>query len=103
MQQPETGHDPGNDSVTLTLAEKPRYRWHHKFAAVMAAIFCFELGVFLLIYPWVTDWAPSAAVFPLWVRQAWQSPFFRGALSGLGVLNIWISFVEVFRFRRFSA
>jgi hypothetical protein len=33
----------------------------------------------------------------------WDSPYFRGALSGLGVVNIYISLAEVFRFRRTPA
>jgi hypothetical protein len=79
------------------------YRWYHKLAAVMAAIFCFELGVFLIIYPWAEGWTMSAfAYLPLWARPIWIDPFFRGAVSGLGLLNIYISFLEVFRLRRFA-
>jgi hypothetical protein len=86
------------DSVT------PRYRWYHKMAGVMTAIFCFELGVFLLVYPWASEWDLNYLAFlPIWARSVWSSPYFRGAVSGLGILNIYISFVEVFRLRRFSA
>ena len=87
----------------LEVVPRPKYSWYHKLTAVMGAIFCFEIGVFLLVYPWASDWQPNAMVFPLWARQLWQNPWFRGALSGLGALNIWISFIEVFRFRRFSS
>ena len=86
----------------LTIVPRPHYRWYDKLAAVMAAIFCFEVGLFLLVYPWVTEWEPGTAFFPVWFRQLWDNPAFRGALSGIGALNIWISFIEVFRFRRFS-
>ena len=80
------------------------YRWYHKMAGVMAAIFCFELGVFLLIYPWASEWNVNYFAFlPVWARGIWASPYFRGAISGLGILNIYISFHEVFRLRRFSA
>ncbi|MDZ4800961.1 MAG: hypothetical protein SGI92_22610 [Bryobacteraceae bacterium] len=89
-------------TTELAVVPKPHYHWYDKLAAVMAAIFCFEVGLFLLVYPWVTEWEPGPGFFPLWFRQLWDNPAFRGALSGLGVLNIWISFVEVFRFRRFS-
>jgi hypothetical protein len=90
--------DPGED------AGLRRYRWYHKFAGVMAAIFCFEVGVFLLVYPWASEWDVNYSAFlPFWARNVWASPYFRGAVSGLGILNIYISFVEVFRLRRFSA
>jgi hypothetical protein len=87
-----------------TPQARPAYRWYHKAAGVMAAIFCFELGVFLLVFPWIDDWTVRYFSFlPLWAHAWWVSPYFRGAVSGLGLLNIYISFAEVFRLRRFSA
>ena len=85
-------------------AAAPGYRWYHKLGSVLVAIFCFEIGVFLLVYPWISDWDVTYYAFlPFWARAIWVSPYFRGAISGLGVLNIYISFVEVFRLRRFSS
>ena len=78
------------------------YRWYHKASAVAGAVFCFELGVFLLVYPWIGNWDPLAAWLPVWARPFWVNSWFRGAVSGLGALNIYISFTEVFRLRRFS-
>ena len=84
-------------------AELPvEYRWYHKASAVAGAVFCFELGVFLLVYPWIGNWDPLASWLPVWARPHWVSSWFRGAVSGLGLLNIYISFTEVFRLRRFS-
>jgi hypothetical protein len=34
------------------------------------------------------------------VRTIWENAYFRGALSGLGLVNIYISLGEVFRLRR---
>lgn len=80
------------------------YRWYEKLAGVMAAIFCFQLGVFLLLFPWASLWdANYYGILPMWARSFWGNPYFRGAISGLGLLNIYISFVEVLRLRRFSA
>jgi hypothetical protein len=78
------------------------FRWYHKLGAVAASVFCFELGAFLLIYPWISDWNVSAALLPVWGREIFTSAWLRGAVSGLGMLNIYISIVEVFRLRRFS-
>ena len=107
QKQPESAQISSESSgqaqgLTLLRQERPSYRWYHKLTAVMAALFCFELGVFLLIYPWVSDWTLNASVIPLWGRAIWTSSPFRGAISGVGILNIYISFTEVARLRRFS-
>lgn len=70
--------------------------WYLKLATLLALIFCFELGVFLLIFPWATDWRLNFfSNLPMW-----NSPYFRGAVSGLGLLNIYISLSEVIRLKR---
>lgn len=98
-----TGSVVANPAETSS-SETPRYKWYHKLAGLFAVIFCFELGVFLLVFPWASDWDLSYfSSLPLWASGVWASPYFRGAISGLGVLNIYVSFVEVFRLRRFSA
>ncbi len=80
-----------------------QHRWYHKAASVLFAIFCFEIGLFLLYLPWSRYWDDHfLATYPAW-HAWWASPFLRGAVSGLGIVNLYISFGEVFRLRRFSA
>ena len=84
-------------------AQTQKSTWVQKGFALLLIIFCMELGVFLMFYPWTDQWTQN--VFPARVsllRPIWLNGYFRGALSGLGVLNLWISLVEVFRLRRFS-
>ena len=38
---------------------------------------------------------------PEWHRF-WDNSYVRGAISGLGVVNLYISFLEIFRLRRFA-
>lgn len=85
----------------LQAVPRPQYRWYHKTAGLIAVILLFELGVFLMIWPWASDW--DLAFLPYGVRQIWNSNYFRGAVTGLGVLNIYLFFIEVFRLRRFSS
>jgi hypothetical protein len=75
--------------------------WLRKFGALLFVIFCFEIGVFLLVFPWLDPWPNNwmADVLP-WIGTVWSNPYFRGAVSGLGAVNIYISFIEVFRLRR---
>ncbi|MBI3683903.1 MAG: hypothetical protein HY235_26305 [Acidobacteria bacterium] len=85
-------------------AFRPEYRWYHKVAAVLFAIFCFELGVFLLVFPWLDFWENN--FFATWnytLQQMWMNPYFRGMISGLGLVNIFVSFIEIVRLRRFSS
>jgi hypothetical protein len=80
---------------------QPKTAWYQKLGVLLFIIVCFEVGVFLLIFPWMEYWNNnSIASFAPWMREIWESPYFRGALSGLGVINICISLAEVFRLRR---
>jgi hypothetical protein len=88
--------------------------WHVKARAVLFAIFCFELGVFLLVFPWMDRWSTNyfalltpesydAAHWYQWWRLTWNSGYFRGAISGIGLLNIYISLAAVARLREFAS
>ena len=63
---------------------------------LVVAAFFFEAGLVLLILPWsgfwdrnlILEW--SHALFDLT-----RSPYVRGAVSGLGFLNLWIGLIEV--------
>lgn len=92
--------EPGPVPVSAPARE---YRWYHKAGAIAFTIVCFELGVFLLVFPWMEVWDANyfAGLDPRWA-QVWRNPYFRGAVSGLGLANIFISFVEIVRLRRFS-
>ena len=78
-----------------------RPEWHRRLWRVIYVVFCFEIGVFLICFPWLDYWNNNAlATLTPWIREIWISSYFRGALSGLGVLNLLISLGEVFRLRR---
>jgi hypothetical protein len=80
-----------------------KYRWYHRVGAVAAAVFCFEVGAFLILFPWGRYWDTTlASLIPAGARPLWLNPYFRGAVSGLGLLNVYISIVEALRLRRFS-
>jgi len=79
------------------------YRWYHKFSALLFAVLCFELGAFLVMFPWLESWGSNyiRSIHP-WIDSMWMRPEFRGALTGLGVVNLYIALGEIFRLRRFS-
>jgi hypothetical protein len=81
---------------------EPRYRWYHKAGALVYIFFCFELGVFLLLFPWLDLWEKNYFSTLLPWSGFWNNDYVRGAVSGLGLMNIAISFSELLRLRRFS-
>ena len=101
-----TPSEPGIPPAAIRTEGPPppqprRYRWYHRFTAVVFATLCLEIGLFLLLFPW-TNYAGNFAAFrPEW-RAYWDNAYVRGAISGLGVVNLYISFTEIKRLRRFS-
>jgi hypothetical protein len=77
-----------------------RHTWYHKLAIFLFIIVCFEVGAFLAVFPWTPQWETNSLANLLpWLRGVWGSSYFRGALSGLGLLNIYISLGEVSHLR----
>ena len=81
----------------------PAPGWFSRLSSVLFIIFCFELGLFLLIYPWTDSWTDnyfawviSGSVQTSW-HEFWNNSYVRGGVSGLGVVNVWIAILEVFR------
>ena len=78
-----------------------RRSWAQKLGSLLFVLVCFEVGAFLLLFPWMEYWDHnSIAAFAPWVRSVWDSAYFRGALSGLGLVNIYIALAEVLRMLR---
>ena len=77
------------------LEEPPppaRKTWVQKLGVLVFVLVCFEVGLFLLLFPWMEYWDHNwiAALTP-WMRDVWDSAYFRGAVSGLGLVNIYIA------------
>jgi hypothetical protein len=73
-------------------------RWHRRILGICLVIFAFELGLFLLIFPWLPNW--DVNWIPLHSRilsEVWMNQYFRGALSGLGLLNMYVAAIEAGR------
>jgi len=59
-------------------------------------IFALEIGVFLVVFPWLSNWDQSwIPVHSPRFANVWVSPYFRAALSGLGLVNIYIAGMEL--------
>lgn len=64
-------------------------------------VFCFEIGVFLLVLPWISLWNKNFFVdhYP-WISSFAKNYFVRGAVSGIGVADIILAVYELWRARQ---
>ena len=89
-----------NESVSeaaTRTGEDSGKRWR----LVLWIVVCFEVGMFLLLVPWSPLWTQNLLLgyYPT-LRPFYVSYYVRGAVSGLGVLNLAFGFREVWDFRR---
>jgi hypothetical protein len=58
--------------------------------------FFVEVGLLLIVLPWSGFWDDNyfAAVFP-WLKSVLTNDYVRGAVSGLGVVNLFAGFAEL--------
>jgi hypothetical protein len=98
-QRPNNASPPSPENAP---APRP-LRWYHYAGPVVFALFCIELGVLLVLAPWLDLYEHNRLLF---LRPEWR-PFllshpFRGALSGLGFLNFIVALNEFIDLARLS-
>lgn len=87
-----------NGPVTLNETEKAIKKWHQRVLRFCGIIFALELGLFLLAFPWMSAWDMNwVAAQSHRLSAIWMSGYFRGAVSGLGLLNIYIALAELLK------
>ena len=98
-QDPQPAAD--TEGVQAPLIPPPTYHWYQKVSAVVFITFCLEIGLYLLIVPWTDFWDGNyfSGLLP---KPYWDNLYVRGAVSGLGAVNLYISLFEIFRLRRFA-
>lgn len=82
--------------------EAVSYTWLEKLSYFLYVLMSLEVGVFLLVYPWIGSMWSQNYLFelvPEW-RPFFLNNYFRGAVSGLGVLNLYIGAWHVPNLRR---
>jgi hypothetical protein len=80
-----------------------------KLTIVFFILICFEIGILLVILPWVPSpsWnenyllvlAADKVHWP-WLALAMKSGYVRGAITGLGLLNILLGVWEIVNFKK---
>ncbi len=83
-----------------------------KLVVIFFIILCLLVGIFLMILPWFSyggmgDWGDNYFLnfvvrqtgLPV-IRQTVASGWFRGAVTGLGILNLFLAFWEMAHFKQ---
>lgn len=76
--------------------------WQSRLLSICFVIFTFEVGLFLVVVPWMDEtWALNSIqeLAPA-LQNIWIDPYFRGAFTGLGLVNLYIACREMFRLFR---
>ena len=86
-------------------AETERGPVRRRLWAACFALLAFVIGTFLMVFPWLDAWTLNhlPSLFPSVLAEfqdLWDDPFFKGAVSGLGVLNVYISLRQIASIRR---
>lgn len=73
-------------------AQPAESRSGRRVIRVVFMLFCLEIGLILLLLPWTLLWDNNffVSLFPGWSRF-WLNSYVRGAVSGLGLVNLWIA------------
>jgi hypothetical protein len=83
-----------------------------KLTVIFFIVICLQAGILLMLLPWINfgilgDWGNNYLLafvtektgLPI-LRQAVASNWFRGAITGLGILNLFIAFWEIAHFKQ---
>jgi hypothetical protein len=73
----------------------------NRLLAVAFILFCFEIGLFLVFVPWSTLWESNVLLtYSFSLRNFLLNNFVRGAVSGLGLIDVALGLSELAIFWR---
>ena len=73
----------------------------HRLLSVIYIVYCFEVGLFLILFPWFGIWENNVLIhrFPI-LKVMVTSGYMKGAITGLGVSNLVLGVLEIANFRQ---
>jgi hypothetical protein len=74
--------------------------WLQRASAVVYVFFCIIIGLYLIVLPWANWFLGGFSLqWPIELQRILHSGFVRGAVSGLGVVDIWLGILEAVNYR----
>lgn len=94
-------HEDGSGPVLVApsaFASEPI--WIKRLKLVLFVLFCIELGMLLTVLPWTKVWNENSVLlgYPN-LRAFLRHDFVRGAITGLGLIDIWLGIREAVNYR----
>ena len=96
---PESAPQPPEEVIPREFPGRPR-PWQSRLLGICFAIFTFEVGLFLVVFPWTDTWNLNYLQELIHIQGLWPNSYFRGALTGLGLVNVYLACLEVARLVR---
>lgn len=74
--------------------------WLQRIFVIVYVLFCLELGIVMVALPWTPLWSNNSLLvhWPA-LRHFLELGFVRGAISGLGFLDLWLGIYEAVHYR----
>jgi hypothetical protein len=89
------------DSDLVKERKPPSEPWSKLVVRILYIIYSLEVGGFLMLSPWLPFWDNNFLLFryPI-LRPIVNSPFLKGAVLGLGIVNLIIGLSEIVNIRK---
>jgi len=72
--------------------------WTRRLFLIIYVLFCMDVGIFLVTLPWTPRWENLLEHWPS-LRHVLGHGFVRGAISGLGFVDLWLAIAEAVNYR----
>lgn len=74
--------------------------WLNRLFVAIFVLVCVQMGIMLVVLPWTRFWSDNTLLLRnLSLREFVLQDFVRGAVSGLGLVDIWIGIWEGVHYR----
>jgi hypothetical protein len=72
-----------------------------RLLSVFLTLLYFEVGVLLVLIPWASVWTKNYFVYHFpWIAAVARNYFVRGAVSGIGLADVWLAGYDLWHLRR---
>lgn len=98
LQVSDVGPPTPSDKAARTRSGVPR--WVARVFLIIEVILWIELGMILVVVPWTHAWSDNGLIlnYPR-IRELLSISFVRGAVSGIGLLDIWAGVWQAIRYK----